>query len=57
MQRVLELGAGVAHVEALLVDGVVGSELNDDGVASRVDLFRRLKARVHTHVERNTQEH
>ena len=33
VQCVLELGACVAHVEPLLVDCVIGAELDDNGVA------------------------
>lgn len=43
VQRILELGAGVPHVEALLVDGVIGAKLDDYGVTCRVDLLWRLK--------------
>lgn len=42
MQCVLKLGAGVANVKSLLVDGVVGAELDHNGVTGRVDLLRGL---------------
>lgn len=42
MERVLELGAGVADVESFFVDCVVGAELDHNGVTGRVDLLWRL---------------
>lgn len=42
MQCVLKLGAGVANVKSLLVDRVVGAELDHNGVTGRVDLLRGL---------------
>lgn len=39
MQRVLELGAGVADMKTFFVDGVVRVELDHNGVTGRVDLL------------------
>lgn len=46
MQCVLELSAGEADVKSFLVNGIIRAELDDNGVASRVDLLRRLSGRT-----------
>lgn len=43
VQSVLEFGAGVPQVEALLVDGVIRVELDHDRIAGGGDLFRGLR--------------
>lgn len=42
VQGLLELGAGVSYVEALLADGVVAVKVQKDGLSHRVDLLSGL---------------